>query len=560
MPLRCLLQLFFLIPVCLPVNAQIKKAPPTRFSEVPQNKPDPYLKDAGIREYRQVSFNITGKGVPDTFSVQHYRIDRSGRVEELRDEAYLGASERMRLRPGLTLPGPLRQQGTLTRYRYDNAGNVIIKAEYQYIYGVNALFPMLRRNFRRMEPDAGEEPEAFKTRRRREIADWIARMRDYENEVGWLVSHYLLYSYDKAGNILTVTDTVAKKRTLYDYQYDPQGRVQRQRSVFMEADGRYVGHFAGEEIHFTYTEDGLPASYVVYHGSRDTGDLVKEAQRRFSMRYHYNSDGDPDTIDIRDRDQEARHLIRYAGGKQSDYLILAGTSGRDTTDWTTYDYKDGRLTEESTVTYSGGRRSRIDRGQYTYNAKRLPVEHLVGRQGMAYSESDQQMQSLFFYGDAAADAATAKRLRTTGLPARDVPRSPAPVIRGVEALVEPGAGTAVGVIEAPQAPQVFKFVEQMPRFDGNLDDYKRAKLRYPASQAADSSTHTPVVQFVVNEDGGISRIEVVRSGGAAFDAAATAFVRGMPTWIPGKQQGKAVKVYMTLRIGFDRSMPLDSGR
>lgn len=111
---------------------------------------------------------------------------------------------------------------------------------------------------------------------------------------------------------------------------------------------------------------------------------------------------------------------------------------------------------------------------------------------------------------------------------------------------KPGTG-----VDAPAPPQIFKFVEQMPAFDGDLPSYLSSKLRYPDDARESGIEGRSVIQFVVNEDGSISGVETVRSSGSSsLDAEAKRVVAGMPHWKPGKQQGKAVKVYFTLPVTF----------
>ncbi len=108
-----------------------------------------------------------------------------------------------------------------------------------------------------------------------------------------------------------------------------------------------------------------------------------------------------------------------------------------------------------------------------------------------------------------------------------------------------------GQVEAPAPPQIFKFVEQMPAFNGDLQVYLRDHLRYPDDARESGAEGRSIIQFVVNEDGSISGVEVVRSAGSSsLDAEAKRVVSGMPHWKPGKQQGKAVKVYFTLPVTF----------
>lgn len=120
---------------------------------------------------------------------------------------------------------------------------------------------------------------------------------------------------------------------------------------------------------------------------------------------------------------------------------------------------------------------------------------------------------------------------------------------GIEPGIVDQPGT--GVVEAPAPPQIFKFVEQPPEFNGNLQEYLSAKLRYPDEARESGTQGRSIVQFVVNEDGSISGVEIVRSSNSSsLDAEAKRVVSSMPKWRPGKQQGKAVKVYFTLPVTF----------
>jgi protein TonB len=118
--------------------------------------------------------------------------------------------------------------------------------------------------------------------------------------------------------------------------------------------------------------------------------------------------------------------------------------------------------------------------------------------------------------------------------------------------IDPGiSDKGNGPVEAPAPPQIFKFVEQMPAFEGDLNSYLSSHLRYPDDARESGTEGRSVIQFVVNEDGAITGVEVVRSSGSSsLDAEAKRVVSGMPHWKPGKQQGKAVKVYFTLPVTF----------
>lgn len=104
--------------------------------------------------------------------------------------------------------------------------------------------------------------------------------------------------------------------------------------------------------------------------------------------------------------------------------------------------------------------------------------------------------------------------------------------------------------EPVQSNTVYDAVEQMPAFPGNLNGFISSNLKYPAIAEENGVQGRVIVQFVVDRDGSISDIKVVRSVDASLDREAVRLVRSMPRWTPGKQNGKAVRVRYTLPINF----------
>jgi protein TonB len=90
----------------------------------------------------------------------------------------------------------------------------------------------------------------------------------------------------------------------------------------------------------------------------------------------------------------------------------------------------------------------------------------------------------------------------------------------------------------------------MPSFYGNVFKYLSENVNYP-SIAVDMNIQGKVLcQFVVNKDGSIVDIEVVRSVHPSLDNEAVRVIKSMPKWSPGKQRGKAVRVKFTLPVNF----------
>lgn len=104
-----------------------------------------------------------------------------------------------------------------------------------------------------------------------------------------------------------------------------------------------------------------------------------------------------------------------------------------------------------------------------------------------------------------------------------------------------------------EAPEIFTMVEQIPQFPGGdnaLLDYLQTTIRYPKAARKEGREGKVYTKFVVNENGSISDAIVERSAGKDLDAEALRVLSAMPKWTPGKQNGRAVKVYMRLPILF----------
>ena len=113
-------------------------------------------------------------------------------------------------------------------------------------------------------------------------------------------------------------------------------------------------------------------------------------------------------------------------------------------------------------------------------------------------------------------------------------------------------------VEAPEEEEeeevVFVVVESMPEFPGGqqaLFKYLGDNVKYPVIAQENGIQGRVICQFVVNKDGSIVDIEVVRSGGdPSLDKEAVRVVKSMPKWKPGKQRGKPVRVKFTLPVNF----------
>jgi len=123
----------------------------------------------------------------------------------------------------------------------------------------------------------------------------------------------------------------------------------------------------------------------------------------------------------------------------------------------------------------------------------------------------------------------------------------------------------------PEEPEIFKVVEQMPRFPGcenmggtakekeecakgKMLQYIYKNLKYPAIARENGVEGMTVLQFVVSETGAVKDVKIVRDIGAGCGEAAAQVVEAMNNlpekWTPGRQRGRPVKVLYTLPVKF----------
>ena len=101
--------------------------------------------------------------------------------------------------------------------------------------------------------------------------------------------------------------------------------------------------------------------------------------------------------------------------------------------------------------------------------------------------------------------------------------------------------------------KVFDVVEQMPSFPGGqsaLLQYLSSNIKYPVVAEENGVQGRVIVTFVVEKDGSITDVRVVKSVDPSLDKEAQRVVKSMPKWIPGKQNGSAVRVKYTVPVTF----------
>ena len=102
--------------------------------------------------------------------------------------------------------------------------------------------------------------------------------------------------------------------------------------------------------------------------------------------------------------------------------------------------------------------------------------------------------------------------------------------------------------------EIFTAVEHQPEFPGGqraFSAYIRSNMKYPAeAQRAKFSGGKVYVQFVVNTDGTIDDVQVLKSIGFGCDEEAIRLIKSVPKWNPGITSGIAVRSRFTQPINF----------
>jgi periplasmic protein TonB len=104
-----------------------------------------------------------------------------------------------------------------------------------------------------------------------------------------------------------------------------------------------------------------------------------------------------------------------------------------------------------------------------------------------------------------------------------------------------------------ETDQPFAIVEQMPQFPGGENEmvkFIHNNLRYPPLASENGIAGTVIVNFVIDREGKIGRIKVVRGIGGGCDEEAIRVLEKMPAWSPGKQGGRTVLVSYTVPFKF----------
>ena len=112
-----------------------------------------------------------------------------------------------------------------------------------------------------------------------------------------------------------------------------------------------------------------------------------------------------------------------------------------------------------------------------------------------------------------------------------------------------------------QEKEVLSSADRMPEFPGgtkSLNAFISENISYPPEAKAEGIQGKVFVSFTVDEKGAVTDFKIVKGVHKLLDAETLRVIGEMPVWQPGEQDGKPVKVRMTLPVIFKLGEPSDN--
>lgn len=105
----------------------------------------------------------------------------------------------------------------------------------------------------------------------------------------------------------------------------------------------------------------------------------------------------------------------------------------------------------------------------------------------------------------------------------------------------------------PDEDKVYEVADVMPEFPGGqmeLLKFLARNIKYPAESVQKKEEGRVQMGFIINKDGSVSDVRVLKGVSPALDAEAIRVIKSMPTWTPGKVKGEIVRISYTAPITF----------
>lgn len=117
------------------------------------------------------------------------------------------------------------------------------------------------------------------------------------------------------------------------------------------------------------------------------------------------------------------------------------------------------------------------------------------------------------------------------------------------------------IVETSEDEKIYMVPEKMPTFSkGSPATWIASKVRYPIEAQKSKIQGKVFVKFVVERDGSISNVEILKSSHKLLSEEAIRVVKSMPKWNPGENEGKFVRVRYNIPINFKLAQSMNKNR
>ena len=105
-------------------------------------------------------------------------------------------------------------------------------------------------------------------------------------------------------------------------------------------------------------------------------------------------------------------------------------------------------------------------------------------------------------------------------------------------------------VPMPDSMKIYTIVQVNPKFLGGINKFITSNLQYPDSAQKNNIQGTVFVSCIIEKNGSISNITIMRSPDKSLSNEAKRVISTMPNWTPGQQNGKLVRVQYLIPVHF----------
>jgi hypothetical protein len=110
---------------------------------------------------------------------------------------------------------------------------------------------------------------------------------------------------------------------------------------------------------------------------------------------------------------------------------------------------------------------------------------------------------------------------------------------------------SLNILHAQSPDSAYTYVEQMPKFNGNLNKYISNCIEIPELKQNETIQTYFVFSFIIEKDGSVSSVRILNPRAPKLDSALAKCFIEMPKWQPGMQNNKPVRVLFKVPINID---------